>query len=100
MKRVTLLAIALISSSCATYFIGSAMVKDGAAGCKVQCDALGMELAGMVVMGEYSDGCICQVPGKKVDVSQAATAGAEAAAVGVSIQQQRASQQQSYRQKL
>ena len=95
MRRVVLLTMVLFGSSCATYFVRSAMVKDGAAGCKVQCQVLGMELVGMVVMGEYSDGCICQVPGKKVDVPQAAAAGVEAAIVGVSLQQQRAAQKQT-----
>src|SRR5207253_3374906 len=49
----------------------------GPAGCKSACDAWGMELAGMVKMGEYSDGCICQV--------MPSTAAAPSGRVGASI---------------
>jgi hypothetical protein len=44
-----------------TSFKGEPKVPGGAAGCQTRCTALGMELAGMVVMGEYSDGCVCRV---------------------------------------
>jgi hypothetical protein len=36
-----------------------------------------MELTGMVALGEYSDGCICELPGKRVSAAAAATAMAE-----------------------
>jgi hypothetical protein len=48
---------------CFAQFIGAAKVKDGPAGCWRTCDGWGMDLVGMVKMGEYSDGCICQVRG-------------------------------------
>ena len=44
---------------------------------------LGMELAGMVALGEYSDGCICEVAGKHA--SSVGAAGAAAAAVMVDM---------------
>ena len=43
-----------------TSFTGESMVVNDPAGCKVTCEGWGMELVGMVKMGEYSDGCICQ----------------------------------------
>jgi len=48
------------------------------------CSAQGMELAGMVIMGEYSDGCICTLPGQ--DQATVSAAGAQAAAAGVRMQ--------------
>src|SRR4051812_11658369 len=95
MKRVVMLLMAVSCMSCTTVFIGSAKIKGGAAGCQAECQGLGMELAGMVVMGEYSNGCICQAPGHKVDVPQAAAAGAEPAVVGVALQQQQQQQSQT-----
>ena len=47
-------------TGCATQFTGAPKVQNGPAGCQATCDQWGMELAGMVKMGEYSDGCICQ----------------------------------------
>ncbi|HKD40426.1 MAG TPA: hypothetical protein VKB87_09090 [Myxococcaceae bacterium] len=62
MNRLLLVVASLLLASCATTFTGSSTVKDGPKGCKAKCEQWGMELAGMVAMGEYSDGCICQVP--------------------------------------
>jgi hypothetical protein len=45
----------------ATTFTGHAKVENGVAGCQAACAAWGMDLAGMVKVGEYSDGCICEV---------------------------------------
>ncbi|HVI96134.1 MAG TPA: hypothetical protein VM753_19115 [Anaeromyxobacter sp.] len=44
-----------------TTFTGRPKVQNGVAGCQSACTAWGMELAGMVKIGEYSDGCICEV---------------------------------------
>lgn len=62
-KTKTLLAAtaALLSTGCVTRFYGQPTVPNGPRGCWEQCQAWGMDLAGMVKMGEYSDGCICQV---------------------------------------
>ena len=49
---------------CATAFTGSAHVEEGRAGCEKKCSEGGMELAGMVFMGEYSDACVCEMKGK------------------------------------
>src|SRR5204862_7346202 len=43
----------------------------GAAGGRAICASYEMELAGMVALGEYSDGCICEVPGKRASVAGA-----------------------------
>ncbi len=53
--------------------------------------AVGQELAGMVQMGEYSNGCICQVKGKTVTSSAAAAA--IPAITGVVMQLRRAADQ-------
>jgi hypothetical protein len=49
-----------------------------------------MELAGMVVMGEYSDGCICAVPGRPATEKAAllfvGASGTVAPAAGVRMQ--------------
>jgi hypothetical protein len=44
-----------------TQFKGNAKIVKGAPQCRRRCAALGMDLAGMVTMGEYSEGCICKV---------------------------------------
>lgn len=60
--KTTLAALAaLLLAGCQTVFQGAAKVENGPRGCWDQCQAWGMDLAGMVKMGEYSDGCICQV---------------------------------------
>ncbi|HET7825188.1 MAG TPA: hypothetical protein VFK90_07630 [Anaeromyxobacter sp.] len=61
---------------CFAQFTGAAKVKNGPAGCRSACEGWGMELVGMVKMGEYSDGCICQVRGA---APGSAAAGAAAA---------------------
>jgi len=88
-----LFALMVLLNGCATSFSGSAKVPNGPAGCQQQCGAWGMELAGMVAMGEYSDGCICQVRGQGVKPSANAVSGAGPAIAGVWIQTERARQQ-------
>jgi hypothetical protein len=61
MRTFPVLIIASTLWGCTTTFHGSSKVERGPAGCKQTCDEWGMDLAGMVKMGEYSDGCICQV---------------------------------------
>jgi len=82
MHRIPLV-VAIASAACATTFTGSPKVTHGAAGCRAICTSYGMELAGMVALGEYSDGCICEVAGKHA--SSAGAAGAAAAAVMVDM---------------
>lgn len=95
MRALTPLLLITCFVGCATSFTGSATVKDGAAGCERKCQELGMELAGMVLLGEYSDGCVCQKPGKTVEPAAAGAATA-AGAVGV-IQVRRADRYSSVR---
>ncbi|HEX9049369.1 MAG TPA: hypothetical protein VF841_02440 [Anaeromyxobacter sp.] len=61
MQRMLGIAAALALAGCQTVFTGAPKITDGPKGCRAACDAWGMDLAGMVKMGEYSDGCICQV---------------------------------------
>jgi hypothetical protein len=70
-----------------TAFLGEPKVPGGATGCRAMCSAQGMELAGMVFMGEYSDGCICVLPGQnQATVLPGAAAAAGAAGAGVRTQ--------------
>ncbi|MEN9578235.1 MAG: hypothetical protein RJA70_1244 [Pseudomonadota bacterium] len=86
----------LLVTGCATQFVGSAYVESGRSGCETKCGGQGMEVVGMVYMGEYSDACICAVPGQGARGTQALAAGAAAAggSAGVVMQQQR--QQQAH----
>jgi hypothetical protein len=59
--RIAALAATLALCACTTTFYGAPRVNGGPRGCWEWCQSQGMDLAGMVKMGEYSDGCICQV---------------------------------------
>jgi hypothetical protein len=89
---------AAVSMGCATSFTGSAHVPGGPAGCREVCGAYGMDLAGMVAMGEYSDGCICKVRGQTAldESTRIAVAGAAPAAVGVVMAMRAREQQQQH----
>lgn len=79
----TLLSLVVVASAACTSqtrFDGQPTVASGRLGCEKKCAALKMELVGMVLMGEYSDGCICQVPGKTVAAGAAAVGAGQAAA--------------------
>jgi len=86
------------SAGCATAFTGGAHVPGGAAGCGKVCGSYGMDLAGMVAMGEYSDGCICKVrsPAAASRSPELAVAGAGPAAVAI-VLQTRASEREATR---
>ena len=73
--------VALLMTGCATTFQGDAHIAPRQ--CEATCQGWGMELVGMVAVGEYSEGCICEVPGKKVAASSAAPAIVEAAGAAV-----------------
>ncbi len=73
-------------AGCATTFSGEAKVPQGRTGCEQVCAGWRMNLVGMVQMGEYSTGCICQV--KDAPVSTLA-AGAESAVVAVETERRR-----------
>ena len=72
----------LFTGACATSFSGSAFTENGRSGCEAKCKGQGMELSGMVYMGEYSDACICTVPGKTASASSTFLASAGAVAGG------------------
>lgn len=76
MHRIASLVLLSTLAGCTTRFWGSAMVPNGPAGCQAACDGWGMELAGMVKMGEYSEGCICQVKPKAPAAGQPSASGA------------------------
>lgn len=67
-----MIAIVGVISGCATSFTGSAKV-DGPRECRKVCDTWGMDLAGMVAMGEYTNGCICKVKGEQVSLNRIGT---------------------------
>lgn len=92
------IVLALAGSACATNFTGSAHVDGGAQGCSAKCSAQGMDVAGMVFMGEYTSGCVCAARGKtassRTDLLAAAAGGAGGSSAGVMMQTQRQQQQQ------
>ncbi len=89
MKRLVMILV-LVSTGCATSFTGSAHVEEGRAGCERKCQGQGLEMTGMVYMGEYSSACVCEVPGASGGGSSAAAGGASAgAAAGVVMQMRR-----------
>jgi hypothetical protein len=93
------LAGVLATTACATAFTGSAHVDDGRAGCERKCKGQGMELAGMVYMGEYSDACVCGVPGQTGSLRSRMLASAGAIAggsAGVVMQMQAQQRHQSH----
>lgn len=96
MKRlITAGAVAMLVSvtGCATSFTGSAKI-DGPKECRTVCDDWGMDLAGMVAMGEYTNGCICKVKGTQLSVSGVgntllmSSAGSAGGSAGVSMMNQ------------
>jgi len=71
MKRLLVpgaVAVMLTASGCATSFNGSAKVESPKE-CVTICKDWGMDLAGMVAMGEYTNGCICKVKGEKLSLN-------------------------------
>lgn len=97
MKSTTLTALLVLTvSGCATNFVGSAYVENGASGCESKCSGQGLEFVGMVYMGEYSDACVCAVPGQTASARQQLLAAnaTSGGAAGVVMQQRRQSQEQ------
>jgi len=90
--RTVVAVLALAASGCTTIFYGSPKIDGGRAKCEEVCATWKMELAGMVQMGDYSNGCICQVPGK--DLTPHAAAAVGEAVAGVWVQAQSAPKQQ------
>lgn len=96
---VTFLGVIAVSAlGCATSFTGSAYVENGRNGCEAKCRGQGMQVAGMVYMGEYSSACVCEVPRSTSSGGErhliALTGGSMGSAAGVIMQMQRQQQQQ------
>lgn len=92
MKRlmmILMLALMSAGTGCATSFTGSAHVEEGRAGCERKCQGQGLEMSGMVYMGEYSSACICDVPGASGGSAAAAGGASAGAAAGVVMQMRR-----------
>jgi hypothetical protein len=83
-----------MAAGCATSFSGDAHVAGGVAGCEAKCKAWGLEFAGMVAMGEYSDACICRRPGEKTLLGDAASAAGSVA--GTVMHMERAEDQRQH----
>jgi hypothetical protein len=101
MKQLLLLAALAASTACmpSTQFYGSPKTPQGPITCTAQCEAWGMELVGMVSMGEnYTDGCICAVPGRAPTAIDGAGAAAGAVASAEVQRQNREAQQQQQQQ--
>jgi hypothetical protein len=105
---VTFVGVLAVSAlGCATSFTGSAFVENGRNGCDAKCRGQGMQVAGMVYMGEYSDACICEVPRATGSSGVrderrllALTGGSMGGAAGVIMQMQRQQQQQMQQQQM
>ncbi len=92
MKIFRLPILLVLLGGCATSFTGSPHIENGRKGCDAKCSSQGMEVAGMVYMGEYTSGCVCSVPGQsasKKNLMMATAAGAGAGAAGVVMQMRR-----------
>ncbi|MEB2312167.1 MAG: hypothetical protein OZ921_04115 [Sorangiineae bacterium] len=102
MKKTLIMLFLSLTAGCATSFTGSPHVENGRQGCESKCKSQGMEVAGMVYMGEYTDGCVCVVPGQSASRRQllmAAANGAAAGSAGVVLQMRR-QQEENQRQSL
>lgn len=69
-----------------TEFTGEPKIEDGAEGCETECEEQDLEFAGMVMMGEYTDGCICAEPEREQEEVVEAVPAAVSGAVGVIMQ--------------
>lgn len=87
MKHILL--VSLLVTACATQFEGSPRVPNGPRGCMAICKSWNMDLVGMLAMGEYSDGCICQVRGGPPGAAIRGASAAGPGLVGVVMQMRR-----------
>ena len=92
-------ALFLSITGCATTFTGSPHVENGRSGCESKCKGQGMEVAGMVYMGEYSSACVCEVPGQHASRGKLTLGASGAVAGGVAgVEMQRQANEQRNRQ--
>lgn len=60
----------LLVAGCATSFRGSPYIAGGAVGCERRCAESGLDFTALVVIGEYSEACVCQPRGKRASAQQ------------------------------
>ena len=98
-RHTVVVSLAILVTGCATSFTGSPHVENGRSGCESKCKGQGMEVAGMVYMGEYSSACVCEVPGQHASRRRilVGASGAVAGGVaGVEMQRQQAQRNQQH----
>jgi len=97
-KKLIAAMLFLALGGCQTSFTGSPHVENGRAGCEAKCRGQGMDIAGLVFMGEYSSACVCSVPGHgaKSRAMMVATAAGGAGAVGVVMQMRQNDENRNY----
>lgn len=97
-REITALALVGLIAGCATSFTGSPHVENGRSGCESKCKGQGMEVAGMIYMGEYSSACVCEVPGQHASRRRILVGASGAVAGGVAgVEMQRQREEQNRR---
>ncbi len=85
--KLLLVSLLFLIASCSTRFTGDAHLTPKQ--CQNKCESWGMELDGMVAMGEYSDACVCT---KRKNTTMNHT-GVGGGAVGVILQKMKDDEQ-------
>jgi len=104
MKNFYLIILSLFLTGCYTTFMGNPKIQGGRIQCESICENWDMELAGMVALGEYSDGCICKVKESSISMEEVgetvinSAGGLVGGADGVYMQMKRRQQQQQQQQ--
>ncbi len=101
MKKIYLIPFLLFLTGClTTTFYGSPKIQGGRIKCEEICKNWDLELAGMVALGDYTDGCICKVKESSLSINEAGEAvlnsagGLGGGSNGVYMQMQREQPQQ------
>jgi hypothetical protein len=98
LRRLPFAIVLLAACIPQTEFRGQPTTPQGPATCQTRCQTWGMELVGMVSMGEnYTDGCICAVPGRAAQAMAMAPV-ALGGVVGVELQRRRNEEQRRQQQ--
>ena len=88
MKLLLISILATLAVAGCSSFTGATHVPKGAEGYRANCQKLGLDFAGMVLMGNYTDGCICHERGQQVSLTD--VSGAAGAVVAVTTESQNA----------
>lgn len=95
-RNCVICSLVVLLAGCATSFTGSPHVENGRSGCESKCKGQGMEVAGMVYMGEYSSACVCEVPGQHASRRRILLGSSGAVAGGVAgVEMQRQQEQRN-----